>query len=148
MRIRRGIPDAPSDAGGKRRRARRPNGIRPIGAAPGLPGAGEPKVVQMTGGTGVLNRLAVRVAAVMRSERADRYGCLPVGLRMLSYGYAGVVRWRLWMYRHRLFRSRRLPCPVISIGNLTTGGTGKTPMAIYLADLLSRQGWRPMIVSR
>ncbi len=40
------------------------------------------------------------------------------------------------------------PCPVVSVGNLTVGGTGKTPMAAYLADLVTRMGGAPLIVSR
>ena len=38
--------------------------------------------------------------------------------------------------------------PVISIGNLTLGGTGKTPMTVYVAELLQRLGYRPAVVSR
>jgi len=43
---------------------------------------------------------------------------------------------------------KRAPCPVISVGNLTVGGTGKTPMVAYLARLATDQGKRPLIVSR
>lgn len=42
----------------------------------------------------------------------------------------------------------RLPCPVISIGNITAGGTGKTPMALYTAGLIRQMGYRPAVVSR
>ncbi|HUU91421.1 MAG TPA: tetraacyldisaccharide 4'-kinase [Phycisphaerae bacterium] len=52
------------------------------------------------------------------------------------------VRWRL------PGMVRRAPCPVISIGNLTVGGTGKTPMAACLADLVMQLGGAPLIVSR
>ncbi|MCF8090999.1 MAG: tetraacyldisaccharide 4'-kinase [Desulfotignum sp.] len=56
----------------------------------------------------------------------------------------------LW---HRLYKSgcipkKQLPCPVISVGNITAGGTGKTPMTIYLADLLIRLGKKPAVISR
>jgi len=43
---------------------------------------------------------------------------------------------------------RRAPCPVVSVGNLTVGGTGKTPMVAYLARLVADMGRRPVIVSR
>ena len=43
---------------------------------------------------------------------------------------------------------RRAPCPVVSVGNLTVGGTGKTPMVAYLARLVVEMGGRPVIVSR
>jgi tetraacyldisaccharide 4'-kinase len=49
----------------------------------------------------------------------------------------------------RLFGSvKRAPCPVISVGNITVGGTGKTPMVAYLAHLASEMGRRPLILSR
>ena len=43
---------------------------------------------------------------------------------------------------------KRVPCPVVSVGNLTIGGTGKTPMVAYLARLAVELGRRPLIVSR
>ena len=42
----------------------------------------------------------------------------------------------------------RLPCPVVSVGNITVGGTGKTPMVILLAKLLREKGHRPAVLSR
>ncbi|MCX5671262.1 MAG: tetraacyldisaccharide 4'-kinase [Planctomycetota bacterium] len=45
-------------------------------------------------------------------------------------------------------RVKRAPCPVVSVGNLTVGGTGKTPMVAYLARLVTELGKRPLIVSR
>jgi len=57
------------------------------------------------------------------------------------------------MLRNRLFdrgvvRSERLACRVVSIGNLTVGGTGKTPMVIQLARMLRENGYRPAVLSR
>lgn len=71
-----------------------------------------------------------------------------VPLTAASFLYGLGVRARARAYRLGLFRSRRLPCRVISVGNLTVGGTGKTPMVIHLAELLSRQGRKVGIVSR
>lgn len=51
-------------------------------------------------------------------------------------------------YRHNLLRSERLDVPVVVIGNITAGGTGKTPLVIWLADFLRERGFRPGIVSR
>jgi tetraacyldisaccharide 4'-kinase len=51
-------------------------------------------------------------------------------------------------YRRGTFKSYRLDAPVISVGNLTMGGTGKTPMVHYLARLLQAHGLRPAIISR
>jgi tetraacyldisaccharide 4'-kinase len=51
-------------------------------------------------------------------------------------------------YALRLLRSTRAGVPVIAIGNLTVGGSGKTPLAIHVAELLKGKGWSPAIVSR
>ncbi len=55
-------------------------------------------------------------------------------------------------YRNRLYDRgvcvRSLPVPVMSVGNITTGGTGKTPMVIALAQMLTAWGWRVAIISR
>jgi tetraacyldisaccharide 4'-kinase len=51
-------------------------------------------------------------------------------------------------YDRGLLRSTRLEVPVVSVGNLTAGGTGKTPIAIALTGILLREGWRPALLSR
>jgi tetraacyldisaccharide 4'-kinase len=51
-------------------------------------------------------------------------------------------------YRIGLKRSERVGIPVVVIGNLYTGGTGKTPVVIELVNLLKQRGWRPGVVSR
>ncbi len=52
------------------------------------------------------------------------------------------------MYNAGVLRQEKLPVPVISVGNLVLGGTGKTPTVQYIARLLSQQGLKPAIVSR
>jgi tetraacyldisaccharide 4'-kinase len=69
-------------------------------------------------------------------------------LRLVSVFYALGQRLRFLLYRGKIFQTRRLDCRVISIGNMTLGGTGKTPTVIMVADTLRRQGWRPAILSR
>jgi tetraacyldisaccharide 4'-kinase len=66
----------------------------------------------------------------------------------LALIYWGVIYWRNLFYKYGFFISRRLPCHVISIGNITVGGTGKTPTVIFLADYLQQKGKRVAILSR
>lgn len=60
----------------------------------------------------------------------------------------GVVRVRNSLYDHGVLPVRSLPRPVISVGNLTVGGTGKTPAVIYIARLLRAAGLNPVLLSR
>ena len=64
----------------------------------------------------------------------------------LPYGVA--VRLRAEAYRKGILRRRRLDGVVISVGNLTTGGTGKTPMVLWLAERLVAEGKKPGILTR
>src|SRR5467141_3859274 len=69
-------------------------------------------------------------------------------LYALSFIYEWVVQFRLYLYRKRIFRERTLGCLVISIGNLTVGGTGKTPVVEKIARALQSGGRRVAILSR
>ena len=73
---------------------------------------------------------------------------LSILLRPLSWFYCVLVFLRRFAYRVGLFRSTKLPVSVVVIGNITVGGTGKTPLVIELAELLKKTGYRPGIVSR
>jgi tetraacyldisaccharide 4'-kinase len=66
----------------------------------------------------------------------------------LSLVYGGLAALRRHGYRRGWLRSTRLPVPVIVVGNITVGGTGKTPLVIWLVEQLRARGWRPGIVSR
>jgi len=55
---------------------------------------------------------------------------------------------RRTLYRLGIFRSERLPVPVVVVGNITVGGSGKTPLALWLAQQMLERHWRPGIVSR
>ena len=59
-----------------------------------------------------------------------------------------LVQIRRILYRLRIFRTTHLKVPVIVVGNITVGGTGKTPLVIELANLLKEHGYRPAIISR
>ncbi len=69
-------------------------------------------------------------------------------LYALSLLYERIVQLRLWLYRKRILRERALGCLVISIGNLTVGGTGKTPIVEKFARALQDGGRRVAILSR
>lgn len=69
-------------------------------------------------------------------------------LYLASLGYGQAMRLRARLYARGILPSRRLPCAVISIGNLTAGGTGKTPMAIHVAGLVQRLGYTVAVISR
>lgn len=75
-------------------------------------------------------------------------GVLRLLLLVLSWGYEFVVRLRNWLYDAVRLRIHRAPVPVISVGNLTTGGTGKTPVTALLCQRLQQAGLYPGIISR
>ncbi len=73
---------------------------------------------------------------------------LKFALQVLSGLYLAAVCCRRLLYRSGLLKSRRLSCFVFSIGNITAGGTGKTPMTIHVADMLLKAGYKVVIISR
>jgi len=62
--------------------------------------------------------------------------------------FKGIVKARLWLYRNRILRDEHLGCMVIVVGNLTVGGTGKTPVVERLARALHARGRKVAILSR
>ena len=69
-------------------------------------------------------------------------------LAPLAALYGGAVAAKSFAYEHRWLASKRLRLPVVSIGNLSVGGSGKTPLTIRLAELLSAQGMAVDVLSR
>ncbi len=66
----------------------------------------------------------------------------------VSYLYRLLVWLRQKAYAAGLLKTQRLPIPVIVVGNITVGGTGKTPLVIWLCEYLKKMGWKPGVVSR
>lgn len=66
----------------------------------------------------------------------------------MSWLYRLLVGLRIGLYRRGWLQARRLPVPVVVIGNLTAGGTGKTPLTIAVVQDLRARGWHPGVASR
>jgi tetraacyldisaccharide 4'-kinase len=79
---------------------------------------------------------------------APRLSPLTALLLPLSVPFVGAAALRRMLYRSGVLPVQRLPVPVVVIGNITVGGSGKTPLVAALARALAARGWRPGIVSR
>src|SRR6202030_3917454 len=88
------------------------------------------------------------IDVVLERRHGIRASILRGILYALSFVYDRVVQFRLYLYRKRVLRERALGCLVISIGNLTVGGTGKTPVVEKFARALQVGGRRVAILSR
>jgi tetraacyldisaccharide 4'-kinase len=78
----------------------------------------------------------------------SRYRPVKIIASILSFFYLAVINLRNWLYDQKIFKEVKLSCPVISAGNITVGGTGKTPCVIMLAQMLQANGFKPAIISR
>src|SRR6202008_3294122 len=78
----------------------------------------------------------------------DRFTPVSALLSPLSLLFRAAVALRRSAYATRVAAVHRLPVPVIVVGNVTAGGTGKTPVVLWLAHHLRQRGYRPGIVSR
>ena len=75
-------------------------------------------------------------------------GSPPWWMLPLSLTYGGVAGTRRYLYSRRLRRSIRVSCPVVVVGNLSVGGTGKTPLVCWLVARLAERGMKPGVVTR
>lgn len=95
-----------------------------------------------------LGNIKRKIQEIMIGRRESGSLFLELFLFSISIGYGLIVWLRGAIYKKGLLQSKRLPCPVISIGNLTIGGSGKTPMTIYVAELIQGLGYSVAIISR
>ncbi|MDF1798973.1 MAG: tetraacyldisaccharide 4'-kinase [Planctomycetota bacterium] len=78
----------------------------------------------------------------------DRRGGAVELLRLPALAFGAVAELRRWLYDKRLLPSARLDVPIVCVGNLIAGGTGKTPMVVEVVGRLAQRGRRPGILSR
>ncbi|XP_057818969.2 probable tetraacyldisaccharide 4'-kinase, mitochondrial isoform X1 [Cryptomeria japonica] len=98
-----------------------------------------------------LKRIVVRIAYTADdhvSALSPVHRCLCPFLSAASHLYAFAVKFREKLYTWGIFKPTRLAVPVISVGNLTWGGNGKTPMTEFLALLFVEAGISPLILIR
>ena len=89
-----------------------------------------------------LNRL------IRNPEESRLQQVLLAPLGLLSFFYGWVLEARLFLFRRGIYKTHSLPCKVISVGNLTLGGTGKTPFVRLIAEMVRDRGYRTAILSR
>ena len=84
-----------------------------------------------------------RIDAYWYSQNPVAWLLLPV-----AAFYFLIISIRRFFYRSGVFKSFKLPVPVIIVGNISVGGTGKTPLLVALCELLKSQGYKPGVISR
>ena len=94
------------------------------------------------------NSEATFLSIVSGSRRGVAAAVARFSLSILEPFYATAMRWRNWMFDHGWRAAHRVDRTVISIGNLTTGGTGKTPIVTWLVNELRRRGHTPAVLMR
>jgi len=96
----------------------------------------------------MLNKLKKKMIKIMIDEGERRFSSFESLLYFVSIVYHGLAKFRAAVYKRSIIKSKMLPCKVISIGNITVGGTGKTPMTVYVAELIQRLGYKAVVISR
>src|SRR5919202_6089741 len=73
---------------------------------------------------------------------------MSLALAPLGMLYGAAVRTRLGLYRSGFLKTERVGAPVVSVGNLTAGGTGKTPLVEWVARAVAAEGLRACVLTR
>ena len=94
------------------------------------------------------DHIRAKISAIMADPETNRRFSTAGLLLAASRLFEHLVRARVDWYNKGRLKTHRLPCTVISIGNITSGGTGKTPMTMYVAQLVRRLGYKTVILSR
>jgi len=88
------------------------------------------------------------LAMIWSGEGSGSKRPLALLLGLLSFGYRSVVGLRNFLFDRGILKVARVSCPVISVGNITVGGTGKTPLVINLARYFQQCGFSPAVLTR
>jgi len=104
------------------------------------------RVREARGSRGMLRAYILSLMKDRRNSPADKL--VKGALLLLSWVYGSAVRLIDLAYRSGIRKVTAVPAPVVSVGNLTLGGTGKTPFAVFLADHFLAGGKRPAILTR
>ena len=84
---------------------------------------------------------------MLQPDKAPLYSWASL-LLLISLCYGGGVKLRRALYGSGIMGGKKLPCKVISVGNLTLGGTGKSPMTVFLAKRIQQMGYQVVVCSR
>ncbi len=95
-----------------------------------------------------LQKLEARIIDISGREHRAVFFSLETVLLLISLVYERVTRLRACFYEWGLLNSYRLPCRVISFGNIVAGGSGKTPMVMHVASLLRAMGLDVVVITR
>ena len=96
-----------------------------------------------------MNRIEQYLTSLWYRQQLQLIDWLALALLWLpSALYGLILRLRAWCYTAGICTTHRLPRPVISIGNITVGGTGKTPVTAHIARKLINQGLKVCVISR
>jgi len=96
----------------------------------------------------VIDKIRTKIETIMTGSEKTRFFSVGSLLFALSLCYGYAVRLRENCYKKGILRLKKLPCKIISIGNITVGGTGKTPMTIKVAEIVKRLGYKVAVISR
>ncbi len=96
----------------------------------------------------MIGKMAMSRALEGRLDAPVWARCALAALAPAGVVYGKMMQLRRWLYENDYFERKSLNAPVISVGNLTLGGTGKTPTVAWIAERLLAAGHRPAVVSR
>ncbi|WP_419656477.1 LpxK: tetraacyldisaccharide 4-kinase (lipid A 4-kinase) [Desulfosarcina variabilis str. Montpellier] len=95
-----------------------------------------------------VERIKNRITSIAKDNGQAQLLGIATVLHAFSILYGAVMAIRARFYQTGIFPTKSLPCRVVSIGNITAGGTGKTPMAIFVAQTIKKLGYRVVVISR